>query len=385
MTTSHEEQQKQQDRQYRIWFTGWGSGGHVYPISALLQHVLHDTDLHNKCKSLTRYGEADSLESSIASSYHDHVQFIPVQAGKIRRYYNIKAVLTTALDMLKMLYWTVLMSIHFLFDRIDVLFSKWWYVTIPVAVAARINRIPIVVHDSDTHLWLANKVVSKLATTKLQWFDSTFDNGFTVWQLLSRQLLEYDKSSAQNEVTHCLVIWWSQWASILCQLVYELADRYRDAIHFSVLTWTKNTERTTKLKHLPNVTPYPLVTQEDMATLLYQSDISISRWSATSLAEQQLFGISKCIIPLPYTWWDHQTKNALRYQDHHNDLYINQKQDTYDTLKGLVKQRLDTKTDYKKQPIKHADIEQQVEQWVSKTRACILQTIKHSNTKKGSS
>jgi len=44
----------------------------------------------------------------------------------------------------------------------------------------------------------------------------------------------------------------------------------------------------------------------------------------TSLAEQQLFGIRKCIIPLPFTGGNHQRHNAQRCVSHRNDTLVEQ-------------------------------------------------------------
>lgn len=58
----------------------------------------------------------------------------------------------------------------------------------------------------------------------------------------------------------------------------------------------------------------PWIRQEDIAHLLSDTDIAITRGSATTLAEIDLFGIKKIIIPLPYSAENHQYWNAKEYE-----------------------------------------------------------------------
>lgn len=48
--------------------------------------------------------------------------------------------------------------------RPDVVFTKGGYVCLPVGVAARVLRIPLVIHDSDAHPGLTNRILARWAT-----------------------------------------------------------------------------------------------------------------------------------------------------------------------------------------------------------------------------
>ncbi len=52
----------------------------------------------------------------------------------------------------------------FVLWRPDVVFTKGGYVCLPVGLAAKILRIPLVIHDSDAHPGLTNRILSKWAT-----------------------------------------------------------------------------------------------------------------------------------------------------------------------------------------------------------------------------
>lgn len=101
---------------------------------------------------------------------------LPVQtiaSGKLRRYYH--------LSVLRQLLWPTLVLLNirdgflvvlgfmqslakFVLWRPDVVFTKGGYVCLPVGLAAKILRIPLVIHDSDAHPGLTNRILSKWAT-----------------------------------------------------------------------------------------------------------------------------------------------------------------------------------------------------------------------------
>jgi UDP-N-acetylglucosamine:LPS N-acetylglucosamine transferase len=64
---------------------------------------------------------------------------------------------------------------------------------------------------------------------------------------------------------------------------------------------SKNSEYKSLLAVYDNVTTFGFLSLRGMSYLYYLSDIAITRGGATSLAEQQLFGIKKIIVPTPYT------------------------------------------------------------------------------------
>ena len=57
--------------------------------------------------------------------------------------------------------------------RPDVLFAKGGYVSLPGALAARSLKIPVVCHESDFSLGLANKLISRFAQCTLTSFEAT--------------------------------------------------------------------------------------------------------------------------------------------------------------------------------------------------------------------
>ena len=95
-----------------------------------------------------------------------------VAAGKMRRYTNFKfidylqhfdVIIRNIIDLFKTIGGTIQSFFRLLFNRPDVIFLKGGYVCLPVGTAARVLRIPYVIHDSDAAPGLANRILAKHA------------------------------------------------------------------------------------------------------------------------------------------------------------------------------------------------------------------------------
>ncbi|MDO8729192.1 MAG: UDP-N-acetylglucosamine--N-acetylmuramyl-(pentapeptide) pyrophosphoryl-undecaprenol N-acetylglucosamine transferase [bacterium] len=128
----------------RILFTGGGTGGHFYPIISIAEEL---NDLAKKKRLLklelfyvspTPYNPGVLFETGIIYKKNS--------AGKLRRYFSI----LNFFDLFKT-GWGILTSLLIVYKLYpDVVFGKGGYASFPVLVAARILRIPVVIHESDT-------------------------------------------------------------------------------------------------------------------------------------------------------------------------------------------------------------------------------------------
>lgn len=317
-----------------IAFTGWWTWGHITPIASLIEYGLQNTEITRDCK-LFRFGEANSMESKTASTFPE-VTFIAIPAGKLRRYWTLQSTRHNIRDARKWIAWVFVAWKKLYKHKIDKVFCKWWYVALPVCIAAYILRIPIIVHESDTHAGMTNRFAARMATKVFTWFPNSLPKEHVIGQLLSPALLDPNESLVAELTqtiwtkTAVLVMGGSQWAATLFdRLVHRLEQNTKHAFHFLVILWSKNTETYhNTFDTYQCVTPFGFINApEDMASLYTVSDVSITRGSATSLAEQHCFGIRKIIVPTPHTWWNHQRWNGLWYEKTYNDILIEQNND----------------------------------------------------------
>ena len=152
--------------------TGGGSGGHITPLMSLA-HALRKAAPDCRIIYIGLKGEA--LENHLRDRYSLFDKAYTVPAGKFRRYHgesflaHITDIRTLALnlrDFFRFIWgtgtaWRLLRRI-----KPDVVFSKGGFVAVPVGLAARLRKIPIVIHDSDAVPGLANQIIGRYAAVR---------------------------------------------------------------------------------------------------------------------------------------------------------------------------------------------------------------------------
>lgn len=130
----------------RVVLTGGGTAGHVTPNLALLPA------LRERGFEPVYVGSRSGIERRLAEEaglpYHG------VLTGKLRRYASLENFLDPFRIVVGVLQATLLLARL----RPAVVFSKGGFVGVPVVVGAWLNRIPVVVHESDLTPGLANRL-----------------------------------------------------------------------------------------------------------------------------------------------------------------------------------------------------------------------------------
>lgn len=155
----------------KVLTVGGGSGGHVTPVVAVLAALQKDQ------KNLeVRFWCDRHFAPQAKSIIAEFDPTIPVQtviSGKFRRYNHltklqhltIPSVIFPNIRDAFMVVGGVVQSIaRLVFWRPDVVFAKGGYVCLPVGWAAKLLRIPLVIHDSDAHPGLTNRLLAPIAT-----------------------------------------------------------------------------------------------------------------------------------------------------------------------------------------------------------------------------
>ncbi|MBM7583280.1 UDP-N-acetylglucosamine--N-acetylmuramyl-(pentapeptide) pyrophosphoryl-undecaprenol N-acetylglucosamine transferase [Caldicoprobacter guelmensis] len=146
----------------RIVLTGGGTAGHVTPNIALIP------ELKRQGWEIHYIGTKNGIEYSLISKHSD-VIYHAVQSGKLRRYLDIK----NFTDPFKVAY-GIGQSLHIIQKiKPNVIFSKGGFVSVPVVIGGWVNRIPVIVHESDITPGLANKIASLFAQVICTTFPET--------------------------------------------------------------------------------------------------------------------------------------------------------------------------------------------------------------------
>ena len=149
----------------RILFTGGGSAGHVTVNMALIPKFM---EMGWDVKYM---GSKQGIEAELIQNM-DHVEYIGISTGKLRRYLdweNLKDPFRTIKGVLQA---------YRLIRRMkpNVVFSKGGFVSVPVVIGAWLNRIPIIIHESDITPGLANKISIRFASKICVTFPETLEH-----------------------------------------------------------------------------------------------------------------------------------------------------------------------------------------------------------------
>ena len=136
----------------KIVLTGGGTAGHVTPNLALIPRLMNDGwEIHY-------IGAANSPEQNLISKV-EGVEFHAVSVGKFRRYFDLKN-FTDPFRVIKGIAQStgIIRKI-----KPNVVFSKGGFVSVPVVYGAKLNGVPVVIHESDMTPGLANKLSAPIA------------------------------------------------------------------------------------------------------------------------------------------------------------------------------------------------------------------------------
>ncbi len=130
----------------KIILTGGGTAGHVTPNLALLP------SLKEAGYDIRYIGSYQGIERKLIENAG--IPYDGISSGKLRRYFDVKnfsdpfRVIKGYAEALR------LIKRH----KPDVVFSKGGFVAVPVVLAAKHYRIPVIIHESDMTPGLANKL-----------------------------------------------------------------------------------------------------------------------------------------------------------------------------------------------------------------------------------
>jgi UDP-N-acetylglucosamine--N-acetylmuramyl-(pentapeptide) pyrophosphoryl-undecaprenol N-acetylglucosamine transferase len=137
----------------RIVISGGGTGGHIYPALAVA------TLLRDKYNADILYlGSDDGLEADLVPAAGFQMEV--VKAGKLRRYVSWKTLegigrvpvgMAQAVGIVRKF-------------RPHVAFTSGGYVAVPTGLAAKLNSVPLLIHQQDVPPNLSNRLIAPLAT-----------------------------------------------------------------------------------------------------------------------------------------------------------------------------------------------------------------------------
>ena len=268
------------------------------------------------------------------------VRVSTIVAGKIRRYHGVslwKQLLdlpTTFLNLrdIFLVAVGVIQSIYILLSwRPDVIFTKGGFVCLPMGIAAKIVAIPLVIHDSDAHPGLTNRILARWATfiatgaplknypypiKKSSYVGIPVDQSFHPYTLNEQTVAK--SYLGLVDITKPLVVVTGgglgakRINDAMTQIGSQLIEEGVCVYHV-----TGQGQYEAVMRDAPQSVDYMVVSfvSERMHDVLGAADVVVTRAGATTLLELAALAKPIIIVPNPMLTGGHQTKNAAVYAE----------------------------------------------------------------------
>ncbi len=327
----------------RIILTGGGTAGHVTPNIALLPRLR---ELNYDIQYIGSYTgmEKDLIEQE-GIPYHG------ISTGKLRRYFSLQNFtdpfrvikgLGEARSLVKLL-------------KPDVIFSKGGFVAVPVALAGKSLKVPVIIHESDMTPGLANRISFSAATKICCNFPETLeklpaDKAVLTGQPIRQELLSGDKYKAL-EFTHLspdkptiMVTGGSLGAVAVNEAVRAILPELLKT--YQVVHLCGKGKADESLNGLEGYVQYEYISEE-MKDLFALADIVISRAGANAICELLALHKPNLLIPLSANASrGDQILNARSFEKQGYSVVLEEEEITNEVLLDTVNKLYDERETY---------------------------------------
>ena len=278
-----------------IVLTGGGTAGHVSVNEALIP-VFSE-----KGYEIHYIGSHDGIEKELIEDGHPDVVYHAIQSGKLRRYFSMK----NFTDPFKvgagvLQAYTIIRKL-----KPEIIFSKGGFVSVPVVLAAKMAKIPVVVHESDVTPGLANKLALPFSKHIFTVFEKTLNyvpegkatcSGAIIRPELFNGVREEGLRIAgvSGDKPVLMVMGGSQGSAVLNEAIRADLSTILQAYDLIHLCGKGNIDET--LESTPGYTQFEYVT-EGLPHLLAAADFAVSRAGSNAIFE--LLAVHKPMLLIP--------------------------------------------------------------------------------------
>lgn len=327
----------------RIVLTGGGTAGHVTPCIALLP------ELKKEGFDIQYIGSYDGIERKLIEEFH--IPYHGISSGKLRRYFDPKN-FTDPFKVLKG-YFEASKILKQL--KPDIVFSKGGFVTVPVVMAAKKRKIPVIIHESDMTPGLANRLALPSATKVCANFPETVkllpqEKAVLTGTPIRKELfsgnkikgLDFCDFSANKPVI--LIIGGSTGSRAINEAIRSLLPTLLKDYQIVHLCGKDNIDE--KLKNTPGYVQFEYIKAE-LSDLFAAADLAVSRAGANAICELLALRKPNILIPLPAaSSRGDQILNAESFEKQGFSLVLKEENVNNSTLLEAIKTVMDKKQKY---------------------------------------
>lgn len=279
---------------HKIIMTGGGSAGHVTPNLALIPK------LKMLGYEIEYIGTKDGIERKIIED--ENIKYYPISSGKLRRYFDMK----NFSDPLKVIKGLFEAKKIIKTQKPDIVFSKGGFVSVPVVLAAYLNKVPVIAHECDITPGLANKLAAPYCTKVCVTFPEALNEikngkGVVTGNPIRRELFQGSKLKAneicgfKNNKPVVMVVGGSLGAKGINEAVRSKLEKLLVEYNIIHICGKDNIDKS--LEHKNGYKQFEYV-KDELPHLLAGAELVVSRAGANSIFEFLALRKPNLLIPL---------------------------------------------------------------------------------------
>ncbi len=345
----------------RVAIASGGTGGHIYPAIAIAQE-LQNRDIGNEILFI---GSEEGLEKKILSL--ERFSFKTIKARGMLRKLSFKSISAPFLAI-----YAVFQALKILRSfKPDILITTGGYVSLPTGIAAKLLRIPILVHEQNVTPGISSRITGFFAKKVTVSFDNTYKYFFkrktaVTGNPVRKRIINAIKSVSLQKLNldqkrkTLLILGGSQGARKINETVIEaIDDLCKEGLQIIHVTGERDYEfvvsKTEKRlldieKEIPFVKAkkrqvtlakfkqyHPIPYMVNIWDGLAAADLVVSRAGGTAIAEITTRGLPSILIPFPFSADGHQEKNAKILEGKKAAVIVKNKELSKDSLVNIIR------------------------------------------------
>jgi undecaprenyldiphospho-muramoylpentapeptide beta-N-acetylglucosaminyltransferase len=291
--------------------TGGGTGGHVQPALAVAEELVMRGHARHELRFV---GSQRGLEATAVPAAGFEIDLLPGRG--LRRSFRPSAVLDNVGALLGAIraFGRAFRIVGRLRPR--VVLGVGGYASLPCIVAARLRRVPAVVHEQNAAPGLANRVGVRLGAHAAVSLPGTpLRDAVVTGNPVRAALTGIERAPVVPALV--VIVGGSLGAGRLNDAALDLYDRWRGRADIAIhhVSGPRNhdavAERLRTQVRPDDALDYTLVAYEDHMERCYaDASVVVCRAGAVTVAELAATGTPSVLVPLPNAPDDHQTRNA---------------------------------------------------------------------------
>ncbi|MDC3113678.1 UDP-N-acetylglucosamine--N-acetylmuramyl-(pentapeptide) pyrophosphoryl-undecaprenol N-acetylglucosamine transferase [Gammaproteobacteria bacterium] len=295
------------------------TGGHVFPALAISEELIKSNH------EVTILGTGSDIENKAFKDLNSKTFKLLIQGFRGNNaLIKLKVLFQVFINIFKVI--KILRN-----EKIDAMIGFGGFITVPAGLACWIIKKPIFIHEQNSVLGSANKILSKISKINFLGMPiKNINNSIISGNPIRESFLNYDEENENNESINIYITGGSQGADYINKNIPKALKGFSN-INIKHQSGRNNSNKVREIYLHNNIDAEVLDFYSNPQQQIFWSDFVISRAGALSLAEITSMNKGILMIPLPNSIDDHQLKNAESIQAEGMGI-IHQQNDHIDSL-----------------------------------------------------